>query len=272
MNDMFGDVGLFHEKFGLPRRRDGGGLTKLTPDVLEFRTKFMQEELDEFRDADTFEKQADALVDLVYVALGTAQMMRFAWAPLWAEVQRANMAKERAVSADDPRSTRSHALDVVKPVGWRPPDVAGALDRPPHVDRKWSDHHTRLALAAARTSSDAQKVGAVVAAPDQTVAGVGFNGPPRSCDVPAGFGHKFSFHAEENAIYFAVARLGLPLPGRCWLYSTHRPCARCVRTAAHFGIHRVHWLLDALRPEQAAETVEAALVLGVVEEMVPWPD
>jgi len=45
------------------------------------------------------------------------------------EVQRANLAKERAAGATDRRSKRGSGLDVVKPEGWRPPDVAGVLRR-----------------------------------------------------------------------------------------------------------------------------------------------
>lgn len=74
-------------------------------------------------------KIADALVDLVYVALGTAQLHRLPWARLFMAVHRANMRKERAAGTDDPRSTRPYALNVVKPAGWRPPDVIGALTR-----------------------------------------------------------------------------------------------------------------------------------------------
>ena len=38
----------------------------------------------------------DALIDLTYVAMGTAYMMGLPWQDLWDEVQRANMSKVRA--------------------------------------------------------------------------------------------------------------------------------------------------------------------------------
>ena len=56
-------------------------------------------------------------------------MMGLPWPQLWDEVQRANMAKERAKHAGE--SKRGSALDVVKPEGWVPPDVAGALSSRP---------------------------------------------------------------------------------------------------------------------------------------------
>ena len=135
-NDNFGDVGDFHEKFGL-RRSDVmrlPGREDTTPHMLDgelydFRRDFMQEELDEFvdgwRDGD-LAKMADSLVDLVYVAMGTAHLMGLPWQALWDEVQRANMSKERA-AADGSNSVRKSSFDVVKPAGWMPPDIEGIL-------------------------------------------------------------------------------------------------------------------------------------------------
>lgn len=88
----------------------------------EFRTKFMEEELVEFKDAcaqQDLAKAADALVDLVYVVHGTALMMGLPWERLWSEVQRANMTKERATSVD--QTKRKSTLDVIKPPGWLAP-------------------------------------------------------------------------------------------------------------------------------------------------------
>lgn len=72
-------------------------------------------------------KIADGLVDLVYVALGTAHLHGLNWPELFAEVQRANMTKERASGSHDKRSIRSHSLDVVKPEGFVPPRIVEVL-------------------------------------------------------------------------------------------------------------------------------------------------
>lgn len=128
----YDDVGMFHEKFGVPFYGDGRPVTPLDETTYEYRESFMQEELDEFKESrrrGDMAGMADALVDLVYVAMGTGHMMSLPWQQLWDEVQRANMAKERAVSADDSRSKRKNSLDVVKPAGWTPPDIQGVLDR-----------------------------------------------------------------------------------------------------------------------------------------------
>ncbi len=124
--DLFGDVGEFHDRFGLGTFgtvRPGA----LPPDVFKFRQDFMEEELQEHNLAHTsLDRDAllalDALVDLVYVALGTAHLMGIDFNAHWRLVHEKNMQKERASGAADPRSKRGHSLDVVKPVGWTPPD------------------------------------------------------------------------------------------------------------------------------------------------------
>jgi predicted HAD superfamily Cof-like phosphohydrolase len=129
----FGDVGQFHKKFGLHSvTHDGSGPRDLTPhelkDLLQFRIDFMQEELNEFSGAAWDGDDArmfDGLLDLVYVAMGTAHLLGYPWQAGWQLVQTANMKKERASSID--MSTRRSLLDVVKPEGWCPPDIEGLL-------------------------------------------------------------------------------------------------------------------------------------------------
>jgi predicted HAD superfamily Cof-like phosphohydrolase len=133
MSNNFQDVVDFHKKFGVPHAVRPSFLDAKTH---EFRVKFMQEELTEFCEAamsDNMEDMADALVDLVYVALGTAHMMGLPWDKLWDEVQRANMSKQRAATAGD--SKRGTSLDVIKPPGWTAPNHKPALAElyvPPH--------------------------------------------------------------------------------------------------------------------------------------------
>jgi predicted HAD superfamily Cof-like phosphohydrolase len=117
----FEDVTAFHKKFGIDGYRHGQ-LTKLDGDVAMFRVGFLQEELTEFVNGwsnNDLEKMIDSLIDLVYVAMGTANLMGVSprrWQDCWDEVQRANMSKTRKPS--NRSSTRGHSLDVVKPDGW----------------------------------------------------------------------------------------------------------------------------------------------------------
>lgn len=130
----FRDVYDFHRQFDLmaavvPRH--------LTRRKLKERSEFLHEELAEFdracglsesdgrvteiSDDQDLAQQADALVDLVYVALGTAVMLGLPWDVLWADVQRANMAKVRGVTK------RGHKVDVTKPPGWQGPQTEKIL-------------------------------------------------------------------------------------------------------------------------------------------------
>lgn len=130
MDSNFNDVGLFHEKFELRSGRDGTdvGPAEIPIDLMEFRIRFMKEELREFMDASFIGDHAgmaDALIDLVYVAMGTAHLFGYPWEQLWDEVQRANMAKERATRPE--QSVRGGTFDVIKPAGWEPPKIADIL-------------------------------------------------------------------------------------------------------------------------------------------------
>lgn len=142
MASDFDNVGQFHEKFGLPIA--GGSPTTISDDAALFRLKFMLEELIEIADGYGYHltgdfvkvdeqqdlpKIADGLVDLVYVALGTAHLHSFPWSALFKEVQRANLSKERATHDGDKRSTRAHQLDVVKTKDFQPPNIVEVLMR-----------------------------------------------------------------------------------------------------------------------------------------------
>ena len=90
-----GDVKAFQSKFDIPMAPVPAFLDQAAE---QFRTKFLQEELDEFKEAcqhQDLAKAFDALLDLAYVVHGTALMMGLPWDKGWAEVQRANMQKVR---------------------------------------------------------------------------------------------------------------------------------------------------------------------------------
>lgn len=126
MRTNFDDVCAFTEKFDLPRPSHP---QLLNADLFNYRAKFLLEETNEFIDANrdgNLADAADALVDIVYVALGTAVMMGLPWQRLWDEVQRANMDKQRVL--DISKSKRHSPYDVIKPEGWRPPDLAAILE------------------------------------------------------------------------------------------------------------------------------------------------
>lgn len=138
--DPLRDVQEFHEKFGLAYN---GPPRSLPVGLQRFRTKFLKEELKEYTDAvdelskflkdpspsfddeaaHKLEKMLDALVDLLYVLLGTAYLHGFGpiFRTAWRRVHRANMSKIRVDSKAN--SKRKSEFDVVKPPGWQPPTM-----------------------------------------------------------------------------------------------------------------------------------------------------
>lgn len=147
----FADVGQFLTKFGMLQFDTPG---HLSAGKLKERIELLQEELDEFIEAAGFKwspghgyveydpidnpgaqhlgNQADALVDLVYIALGTAHMLGLPWDWLWDDVQRANMAKVRGV-----KPGRDHAVDVIKPDGWLGPQTNRILELAGYKHADW---------------------------------------------------------------------------------------------------------------------------------------
>jgi predicted HAD superfamily Cof-like phosphohydrolase len=135
--DNVQDVAEFQKKFG---HLQNDKPTHLTLRKLKERIVCMQEELDEFTDSAHIQDlagQADALVDLVYFALGTANMLGLPWQALWEDVHRANMAKVPGVTK------RGHLVDCVKPEGWEGPKTLEILERYGYnkeVDSKKGNH------------------------------------------------------------------------------------------------------------------------------------
>lgn len=110
----------FHVKYDLAYN---GGPRLLPDDLQDFRVRFMKEELAEFIEADAegnIVKAADALGDLMYVVLGTAYLMGLPMEGIFEMIHQANMTKVRAT--DPNASKRGSAYDVVKPVGFVPPE------------------------------------------------------------------------------------------------------------------------------------------------------
>lgn len=122
---MIDNVQEFHEKFGLPLGKDDQLTGNI--DAMAFRLKFLKEELDELEEAlaeGNRTKAFDALLDLAYVAYGTALFMGVdpgQWHAGMHAVHSANMAKIRVANAGE--SKRGSAFDVRKPEGWVGPEA-----------------------------------------------------------------------------------------------------------------------------------------------------
>lgn len=121
MINLLRDVMTFHEKFGIDY---DGPPRVLPPGLWQFRVNFIREELKEYEeaaDAGDLPKMLDALLDLIYVAVGTAILhgFRSIFSAAWDRVQDANMVKERATAGTEGK--RPWEFDIVKPPDWEPP-------------------------------------------------------------------------------------------------------------------------------------------------------
>ena len=115
----YSNVLELHAKFGLPI---GERPAMLTHELFGKRSTFMMEELVEFQEAHwerDLVKAADSLLDLVYVAKGTAVCMGLPWEALWRHVHAANMRKSVVGSGDG-----GHKFHLGKPPGWVSPNGA----------------------------------------------------------------------------------------------------------------------------------------------------
>jgi hypothetical protein len=126
MHDKFG----FHEAIG---QMDEAKLRKM----LAFRLKFLQEELDEAKNAKSAEDVVDAMIDLCVVAIGTLDCYDVDAQEAWNRVHAANMAKERGIKPERPNPLG--LPDLIKPEGWTAPsheDNHGIMDRVDFTDFK----------------------------------------------------------------------------------------------------------------------------------------
>ena len=115
MNKNWQQVKLFHQTFNQPHQNKP---VLLERERVEKRIMWMQEEIGEFADAQTIAAQADAMIDLIYFALGTLVEMGVSPDGLFDIVQAANMAK---LWPDGQPHYNEHKK-VIKPPDWQTPD------------------------------------------------------------------------------------------------------------------------------------------------------
>ena len=120
---MYSDVSKFLKKMNIKTNKSP---TLLTDDNVKMRYRHLLEETEELITAHNdqdIEGCVDALIDVVYVALGTAKMMGLStkqWEKCFNRVHSANMLKY-------PGDVTDHKVGVKKPVGWKPPTFKDIL-------------------------------------------------------------------------------------------------------------------------------------------------
>ena len=125
MKKEWNDVREFHEKFGHPVAT---APTMVAKKRALSRAKWMNEEVAEFLIADDIYEQADAMIDLIYFALGTLVEMGLEADELFEIVQQANMAK---LWPDGKPHYNPKDGKVIKPEGWEDPapKIRACIDR-----------------------------------------------------------------------------------------------------------------------------------------------
>ena len=115
---MLEDVGFFHNH--VLQITPPSSPTIVSQEFCMERFRFMSEEIEEFVDAGIKGDMvgvADALADVIYVALGTAYQMGLPFQAIWDHVHRANMRKVRGATK------RGNIVDARKPEGWISPEA-----------------------------------------------------------------------------------------------------------------------------------------------------
>ena len=114
MQKEWNDVRDFQRAFGHPHRDTP---EMITADRAQIRANWMLEEINEFLEADEIVEQADAMIDLMYFAIGTLVEMGVKPDGIWQIVQDANMAKLW------PDGKPHHREDgkTIKPPTWEDP-------------------------------------------------------------------------------------------------------------------------------------------------------
>lgn len=105
----------FHESFDHPLKSSP---TLMGEERKDKRYKWMLEELNEFLESDTIAGQADAMVDLIYFALGTMVEMGIKPEKLFTIVHEANMSK----LWEDGKPRYNEDGKVIKPKAWVDPE------------------------------------------------------------------------------------------------------------------------------------------------------
>ncbi len=120
------DIHNMHDHYGVGKAVASFDQDKLRS-LLEFRVKFLEEELGEVKTAKTAEDVVDGLIDLCVVSIGTLDLMGVDLYKAWNVVHRANMKKK--VGIKESRPNPLGLPDLIKPKGWRSPSHKKNLGR-----------------------------------------------------------------------------------------------------------------------------------------------
>lgn len=124
MNKAFQDLIDFHRACDVPAY----SMPAIPPaDRVQLRRDLLREEYEELEravEAEDLVEIADGLVDMIYVATGTALEYGIDLPAVWDEIHASNMRKADPATG---KVTKRQDGKIMKPAGWQPPDVRRAL-------------------------------------------------------------------------------------------------------------------------------------------------
>ena len=122
--DWVKDINDMHAKFGVHDWVQNNH--ERLSELLKFRMKMIQEEVDETNDAindECPEEIVDGLIDMCVFAIGTLDAFGVDAHKAWDEIYNANISKE--VGVKESRPNPLGLPDLIKPEGWKGPDHDG---------------------------------------------------------------------------------------------------------------------------------------------------
>jgi predicted HAD superfamily Cof-like phosphohydrolase len=126
MKQLLTDVALFHAATDTPVliKPDKPGYDRRRLRISLIDEEVNNELIPAINHGADLEKIADALVDSIYVIVGTALEFGIPLDRVWAEVQRANMTK---IDPATGKVRKRGDGKVLKPEGWQPPNIKACL-------------------------------------------------------------------------------------------------------------------------------------------------
>ena len=112
------DIAEMHDHYGVLKKVQEFDAEKLKK-FLEFRIKFLEEEMHELKTAKSADDVVDALIDLCVVAIGTLDLFDVSASIAWDRVHEANMNK--MIGVKESRPNPLGLPDLIKPEGWTAP-------------------------------------------------------------------------------------------------------------------------------------------------------
>lgn len=138
--NYYQDVGDFHRKFDIPDFDPRKPCEFPDPEIVQYRVKFIEEELNELKKAiseNNLVDVMDALADLTYVSLGTAHYFNAPFPQIWREVQRANLSRIKVTLENCPPEKQYRPDMVIKPPDWKPPRIETLIERHNKFASRW---------------------------------------------------------------------------------------------------------------------------------------